>query len=465
MEPVAQHSRIRPWLLALLCLCAACSEAKATHSITGLSAGSATVFDTTRDAFSLPIPNLSVAHRSSFFVGNSFFNQNWVEAPASVTTRDGLGPLFNARSCSGCHFKDGRGRPPDEGKPLDSMLVRVSIPGQSPLGAPWPDPVYGDQIQGDALPGLAAEAQVVIEYEEHEGRYSDGERYRLRAPRYRLAQLGYGPHHATLLMSARVAPALIGLGLLEAVPEGLLAARTDPDDRDGDGISGRENGVWNVSLGRKVMGRFGWKAEQPSVEQQSAGAFAGDMGLTSRLFPQENHSSAQGASFRRESGGSPEVSDAILRDVVIYARTLAVPAQRLLNENVRFEGPRLFERLGCERCHSSKLVTGSVSDLPELSAQEIHPYSDLLLHDMGPGLSDGRASYDAEGSEWRTAPLWGLGLYRKVNGHTLLLHDGRARGVAEAVLWHRGEADAARRAFVALSAHERKVLVQFVEGL
>jgi len=448
----------------LLAVFSGCSLAKASKE-QPLSAGAATVFDATRDAFSLPIPVLTDAHRSKFFVGNSFFNQNWIEAPASVPSRDGLGPLFNARSCSGCHFKDGRGRPPEANKPLDSMLLRVSQPGAGPHGAPLGHPVYGDQLQTQALPGMAAEAEVVIEYAENGGQYADGSRYSLRTPSYRLEHPAYGETGDSLLISPRVAPALIGLGLLEAVPETVLLDLADPEDRDRNGISGRVNRVWDVARQAEVIGRFGWKAEQPSVEQQSAGAFAGDMGLTSRLFPNDNRSPVQLAAISRPSGGSPEVSDEVLAAVVLYARTLAVPAARRLDEKVRLEGNLLFEQMGCANCHAPALKTDPLSGLPELGGQEIHPYSDLLLHDMGAGLSDSRPSYLAQGSEWRTAPLWGLGLYARVNGHTLLLHDGRARNTAEAILWHGGEAASAQRAFRTANAPQREALIAFVEAL
>jgi CxxC motif-containing protein (DUF1111 family) len=429
------------------------------------SGGSATVFDTTRDAFGQPSSWLSEAHRSTFFVGNSFFNQSWLAAPASVVDRDGLGPLFNARSCSGCHFKDGRGRPPEPGAPLVSMLLRISVPGRGPDGAPLAEPTYGDQIQGSALPGLAAEANVVVTYEELPGSFADGERYSLRKPHYRLEQLGYGAASEPLLMSPRVAPALIGLGLLESVPEATLLALSDPDDKNGDGISGRQNQVPDAKSRTLVAGRFGWKSEQPSVIQQCAAALLGDMGLTSALFTDENHSARETACSDRPSGGSPEVSDAILGAIGLYARSLAVPARRDSLEPAVQHGEDLFETLGCSSCHTRTLRTAPLAELPELPAEDIHPYTDLLLHDLGPGLSDERRTFAAEGAEWRTPPLWGLGLVKQVNGHGFLLHDGRARNAGEAVLWHGGEALAARSAFTALERKDREALLAFLGSL
>ena len=429
------------------------------------SGGSATVFDATRDAFSQPSGWLSERHRRAFFVGNSFFNQAWVSAPASVAERDGLGPLFNARSCSGCHFKDGRGRPPDPGAPLVSMLLRIGVPGSSPNGAPVGDPVYGDQIQGSALPGIPAEADVLVDYEELPGAFPDGERYALRRPRYRLEHLGYGSASDGLLLSPRVAPSVIGLGLLEAVPQAELALRVDADDGDHDGISGRQNQVPDAHDGRLVAGRFGWKAEQPTVTQQSASAFVGDLGLTSALFTRENHTEREAACQGAPSGGVPEVTAQVLEAIGVYARSLAVPARRNVDEPSVARGEEQFERLGCAKCHAPTLRTESLADLTELPAERIHPYTDLLLHDLGAELSDERPTYAAAGREWRTPPLWGLGLVQHVNGHSFLLHDGRARNALEAILWHAGEALAARNAFVTLARSERQELLAFLDSL
>ena len=430
-----------------------------------LSAGAATVFDSTHDAFSLPSPNLTAEHRTSFFVGNSFFNQNWVIAPASVETRDGLGPLFNARSCSGCHFKDGRSRPPDPGAPFSTALLRVSIPGRGAHGEPVPDPVYGDQIQGSAVPGVPHEADVVAEYEIVRGKFTDGEEYTLRRPRYRLEHLGFGPTAPNLLMSPRVAPAMSGVGLLDAVSERDVRAHADPNDSDKDGISGRANVVWDATANRRALGRFGWKAEQPTVRQQAAGAFLGDMGITTSLFPGENHTTKEPPCEQQPNGGTPEASDQVLDSVARYARTLGVPARRNPFDPIVQRGEAAFEKARCGSCHTPSLTTGAVPDLPEIANQPIHPYTDLLLHDMGEGLADGRPTFEADGTEWRTPPLWGIGLVQTVNGHTLFLHDGRARNFAEAILWHDGEAHSAQAAFVAMNRAEREALVAFLGSL
>lgn len=430
-----------------------------------LSGGATTVFEDTRAAYGLPAANLRPEHRADFFVGNSFFNENWVAAPASVAMRDGLGPLFNARSCSACHFKDGRSRPPEPGDPMTTMLLRISVPGAGPHGGPRPHRVYGDQIQGRAIPQVAPEADVVVTYDEVPGRFVDGTAFTLRRPRYRIRGARYGALPPGLLASPRVASAMIGLGLLEAVPESALRALADPDDRDGDGVSGRLNLVWDVRARRVAPGRFGWKAEQPSVLQQSAAAFVGDIGVTSSLFPDENHTRAQRECARQPNGGRPEIADELLRKVALYARTLGVPARRDVADPRVRQGEALFHRARCDACHRDRLETGEALELPELAHQVIHPYTDVLLHDMGDGLADGRPAFAASGREWRTPPLWGLGLLEKVNGHSMLLHDGRARGPAEAILWHDGEAAAARRAFAAMPAGDRDALLAFLRSL
>jgi CxxC motif-containing protein (DUF1111 family) len=257
---------------------------------------------------------------------------------------------------------------------------------------------------------------------------------------------------------------MIGLGLLEAVPERRVREREDPTDANHDGVSGRANFVWDVRRAAMALGRFGWKAEQPTVEQQAASAFSADLGVTSSLFPEQNCTLAQERCREQPSGGSPEVSDALLQEVVLYARMLGVPARRP-GAALERDGEALFARARCDACHVSTLETGDFAPVPELSEQEIHPYTDLLLHDLGEGLADHRPTFDADGREWRTAPLWGIGLVRTVNDHTRFLHDGRARDVSEAILWHDGEARAARAAFVSMSATERRALLAFVGSL
>lgn len=457
-------SRLAAALVTALGVGAAVPATSTFH--TRLSAGTMTVDDASGDAFGQPSPFLDAAGLRTFFVGNSLFNQTWVGAPASVSERDGLGPLFNARSCSGCHLKDGRGAPPRAGSSAPGLLIRVSTSSSSgPGGAPVGDPTYGDQIQGLALPGIRPEADVVIDYHEIGGAFDDGDAYSLRRPRYRFEHLGYGSLTPGARLSPRVAPALIGLGLLEAVPEADVLRASDPDDADGDGISGRPNRVPVAGRSGLALGRFGWKAEQPTVKHQVAGALSGDLGLTTSLFPRESRAERQAELVLVPSGGAPEVGDRALDALALYSRSLGVPARRYLDLPEVSRGEALFEELGCSGCHTPTWRTAPTAELPDLPRDTIHPYTDLLLHDLGEGLADDRPTYVANGREWRTAPLWGIGLLRVVSGHVLLLHDGRARGFVEAVLWHGGEAEAARRAFTRLPRDERRALVAFLESL
>ncbi len=424
-----------------------------------------------RGAFSFPATNLSLTRRAKFFAGNSFFQNAWVTAPASTAARDGLGPIFNTMSCQSCHIKDGRGRPPRPGEDMVSMLVRISSrTGPDGLGEHArrgivPHAVYGDQIQNHAVAGVKAEATVRLEWIEEDGRYADGTKYELRRPAISFDAPAYGPIDDETLRSARVAPALIGIGLLDTIPEATLRAPADPEDADEDGISGRLNEVWDVEAQAWAPGRFGWKAEQPSVRQQVAAAFNGDIGITSSVFPVDALSDAQRELVQVPDGGRPEVSPEILERVTFYCKTLAVPGRRSHDDPFILEGAELFRRAGCHTCHVPSLVTGDDPDFPELSGQTIQPYTDLLLHNMGPGLADDRPVFGASGSEWRTPPLWSIGLVYLVNQHTNYLHDGRARSLEEAILWHGGEAEAAKETFRNFPSLERRKLVAFLKSL
>lgn len=418
------------------------------------------------NAFLPQVDNITFENQILFGTGNAFFNQAWTAAPSSTEARDGLGPLFNARSCSTCHFKDGRGRPPiDDETELGSMLLRIGVPGAQPGAAPSPEPTYGDQLQPYGIDGVPGEGAPRVTYTTISGQYADGEAYELLAPTYTIEAPSHGPFAAELLISPRVAPAMIGLGLLQAIPETRLQELADSGDDNGDGISGRMNRVWDVESADYAVGRFGWKAEQPSVRQQAAGAFVGDMGITSALFPAEDCTAVELECQGAERGGSPEIEERLLEPVVRYSELVAVPARLTYDEPDVLRGKARFRELGCQSCHVPSHQTRTDAEPAEVADQRIWPYTDLLLHDMGEGLSDGRASFAAEGQEWRTPPLWGLGHYEVVNGHDRLLHDGRARGVAEAILWHGGEASDAQRAFVALPAADRIDLIAFVESL
>jgi CxxC motif-containing protein (DUF1111 family) len=294
----------------------------------------------------------------------------------------------------------------------------------------------------------------------------------LRRPTYSITNLANGPLHPKVMMSPRIAPPMIGLGLVEAIPEADLRANADPDDADKDGVSGRTNEVWSLSEKKVMLGRFGWKAGEPTIIDQSAAAAAGDIGLSNPLmpFPSGDCTAAQTFCLNApngdsERGGGFELSGELLDLVTFYAKNLAVPARRGPGDATVLKGKALFYNLGCAACHKPSFTTGAAKDQPHLSGQLIWPYSDFLLHDMGEGLADGRPEGEADGNEWRTAPLWGVGLTEVVNGHTFLLHDGRARNAEEAILWHGGEAQKARDGYTKLSEEDREALLKFVNSL
>ncbi|MDD2869992.1 di-heme oxidoredictase family protein [Neomegalonema sp.] len=436
------------------------------------------------DAFSLSSANMPFAREMDFKLGNALFRKTWVAAPSSTRASDGLGPLYNARGCQDCHLKDGRGHPPES--PEDSavsMFLRLSIPGgPTPMEiqewlATSPDPTYGHQLQDFAASGLAAEGRMEISYEEIPVTLADGTVVSLRKPTYALGDPGYGPPHAELQLSPRVAPQMIGLGLLEAIPAADILALADPEDADGDGISGRASIVPSLEFGgefgKPMLGRFGHKAGIATVREQSASAFSGDMGLSTPLFPDPwgECTEAQSACRAAPHGQEPEVREGLEVDgpsldlVTFYARNLAVPQRRKVEDPQVLRGKEIFYGLNCTGCHNPKFVTHRLKDQPEQSFQLIWPHTDLLLHDMGEGLADDRPEGRASGREWRTAPLWGIGLTQQVSGHSYFLHDGRARNLLEAILWHGGEAQTQRDAVVALPTPDREALIAFLESL
>ena len=446
-----------------------------------LSGGSATNrrrFD--RDAFSQPSANISFEARAQFAIGNGLFRRPWVSSPSSTRSADGLGPLYNARSCQRCHLKDGRGHPPvDADDSAVSMLIRLSVPSRSKeerallasgRAAVIPEPTYGTQLQDVAVPGLAAEGKIRITRTEREVAFEDGTKVVLEEPRYAIVDSRYGSLDPQVMMSPRVAPPMIGLGLLEAIAAPDILAGADPDDADGDGISGRARWVWSPEHGRMVLGRFGWKAGTASIVDQSAAAMSGDIGVSSPLAPapwgecterqQACRTGPHGA-----DAGEFEAPASVMDAIVFYSRNLAVPARREENNQTVLGGKALFYRIGCTGCHTPKHATRRDWPIEELAGQLIWPYTDLLVHDMGDGLADGRPEGGASGREWRTAPLWGIGLTEVVNGHTRFLHDGRARNLEEAILWHGGEAEAARAEFQSLAKSERDALLVFLNSL
>lgn len=430
-----------------------------------LSGGEASIYDASPLAFSRPIPGLDNEDELLFEVGDSFFNQNWVVAPASTTARDGLGPMFNSRSCSGCHFKDGRGRPPEYmGELQHGLLIRLSVAGTGLHGEPVPHSAYGGQLQDQAISNVIPEGSFAINYTEVPGQFSDGTSYSLRRPDYQLDFTGYGGASG-VMFSPRVANQMIGLGLLEALSESTILERSDEMDSDGDGISGRPNYVWDKVSQSIALGRFGWKANEPSLLQQSAGAFLGDMGITSFVNPVENCTSPQLDCQNAPNGGSPEIEQDDMLKMELYVSSLAVPTRRNHDAENVLRGKELFFNIGCESCHRSKMVTGNHPKVSALSGQTIFPYTDMLLHDMGDDLADNRPDFNATGNEWRTPPLWGIGLFQTVNNHTYYLHDGRARNLTEAILWHGGEAESAKNKFKELTVQQRADMIDFLNSL
>jgi CxxC motif-containing protein (DUF1111 family) len=391
-----------------------------------------------------------------------------VIAPATTTSRDGVGPLFNTNACQNCHIKDGRGHPPaPDAVNAVSMLVRLSIAG-IPAGKMQglvPEPTYGGQLQDMAIPGVAPEGRVRVTYTPLPVSFADGSVVELQQPNLQITDLGYGPMHPDALLSARVAPPMIGLGLLEAIAEQDLLANEDPEDANADGIRGRANRVWSHEAQALAVGRFGWKAGQPSMRQQNADAFFNDMGLSTPLLSGTACTVQQADCLAAAHGGEPEVNEKIEAQVLFYSRNLAVPARRSPDSPEVLKGKQLFNQANCQGCHTARFVTAKEAAEPELAEQVIFPYTDLLLHDMGEGLADQRPEFQASGQDWRTPPLWGIGLTEAVSGHTRFLHDGRARNLMEAVLWHSGEAEASKQQVLKFSQPEREALLAFLNSL
>ncbi len=437
-----------------------------------------------KNAFTHPAANMPFKQKLDFKLGNSIFKKLWVAAPSSTTASDGLGPLYNARSCMQCHTRDGRGHAPSGNWPEDnavSMFLRLSIPAQTEqdhqalasgrIGT-IPEPTYGRQLQDFAVTGLSAEGRMQVTYQEQPVTLGDGTVISLRKPTYGVIDLGYGPLHPDTMLSPRIAPAMIGLGLLEAIPETEIMALHDPEDINQDGISGRANRVWDQAKQQTALGRFGWKAGHPSLNQQNNSAFNGDIGISTPYAQNPNGecTEKQIACLAMANGNSPhheglEASSKMNKVLLFYSRHIAVPARRNPAKPEVKAGQKLFHSSGCANCHRPSYTTAETPTLPALSQQQIWPYTDLLLHDMGLGLADNRPEFSASGLEWRTPPLWGIGLTKLVSGQESYLHDGRARSLEEAILWHGGEATAAQARFKSLSATDRDSLIKFLESL
>ncbi len=413
--------------------------------------------------FGAPRADLRGAERERIELGRALFDTRALAKSEPGAALVGLGPVYNMEGCGGCHIRDGRGRPPlVQGEALRQMVVRLSV--RMPDGAVMAHPVYGTQLNDQAIEGVPAEGQAFVEYSAVTGRYGDGTPYELARPHYGFFELAFGRLGDEVLISARVPPHVVGLGLIEAVSDGVILALADEDDADGDGISGRPNRVTDVATGRLRLGRFGWKASQPTLRQQSAEAARTDMGLTSTLYAHEDCAPMQRACAASSGQGRPELGDAALDALEAYLKGLGAPLSRGSAGAGVATGQGLFADYGCARCHVPSLKLERAA-LPGAVPAAIAVYSDLLLHDMGEGLADHRPDGLANGSEWRTAPLWGLGLTEPINGHTRFLHDGRARNLEEAILWHGGEAEPAKERFRLAPADDRAALLTFLNSL
>lgn len=488
--------------------------------ISSLLGGDNTVFDESEEAFTNPLPGFTAEQLEDFEEGDELFEEEFV-------VDNGLGPVLNNVSCESCHIEDGRGRPPAfTGETETGFLIRLALDERNPDGSTFPDPIYGGQFQDVGIDTVPAEGTIQITYTEITGFFADGSPYTLYAPQYDLINLNYGDLDPHVTMSPRLANQMIGLGLLEAIPEATLLALADPNDSNQDGISGRPNYVWDAVNNGLSIGRFGWKANQPNLLQQTLGAYNGDMGITSFLNPdqpctiyqalcfnftfdtateiaantddcdgnrrdcrdnrnerprcRENRRNCRDGRRGNRRGDNPPPPETDVGDssanaleisledaelVTFYSSSLAVPAQRNPTDAQVIQGQSLFSQANCVGCHITELQTGTHPTIPQLSNQTIHPYTDLLLHDMGAGLADNQTNFLATGQEWRTAPLWGIGLLEEVNGYAFYMHDGRARTLEEAILWHGGEAQSSRDAYINMGATEREALIAFLQSL
>ncbi len=423
-----------------------------------LSGGAATVFDETSGAFGHQVDLSSGDDIRSHNLGDAAVGQSFVTAPAPINS--GLGPIFSNVSCVSCHHNDGKGSP-TAGLAKSSMLVRLSMIGTDSHGAPLPVPGFGNQLQDLGVFGIQPEAKVNIEYTYQDITLPGGTVIQLRTPTYTLLN-PYTPMPSGYMMSARMAPPFFGLGLLQNISEQTILSFADENDANGDGISGRPNYVWDPVLQKTVLGRFGLKANTATILTQVAAAYNQDMGVTNSVFPLESSTGQPQYDGRNDD---PELPDSLLFGAAFYIKTLAVPARRLVTDPTALAGEKLFKQINCSGCHIPTLQTGIDVTLAAVSNQRIHPYTDLLLHDMGPGLADGRPDFLATGSEWKTPALWGVGLFPKTNGVPFYLHDGRARTIEEAILWHGGEAEPIKQRFMQLTSTERNQLVKFIQSL
>ena len=422
-----------------------------------LSGGAATVFLSNSQAFGAEVPGLTGYDALMHELGDALFEQTFVSAPAPQF--GGLGPLYNNVSCISCHHNDGKGTP-TMGLITSSLLTKISVPGIDAHGGALAIPGFGTQYQDKATVSKQPEGKISISYTEEPFTFADGEKATLRRPLY-TPNNTYQPLPSGIMLSVRLAPPIFGLGLLELIPETTMLSYADEQDANGDGISGKANYVYNPHSGKREIGRFGLKANNPNLLVQVAGAFHQDIGITNYVFPEENSF----GQLQYDPTNGTDIADSTLDAVVFYIRSLAVPARRNVTDPAALRGEQLFNQLNCSGCHIPTTYTGTDVRIAAISNQRIHAYTDLLLHDMGTDLADGRPDFLADGNEWRTPPLWGIGLFAKTNGTPFYLHDGRARTLTEAILWHGGEALKSKTAFTKLTKDDRDAVIKFLSSL
>ncbi|MGJ8529686.1 di-heme oxidoredictase family protein [Maritalea sp.] len=405
-------------------------------------------------AFSLANKDLNSADLAKFNYGQGLFHHQWQTRSHADGTQSGLGPLFSANACAACHVRDGRGKVPEPGHYSTSYVIAAGRP--STFHGTTSDPIYGDQIQQQSA-GAPHEGEVVVRFEETTEQLADGTTVNLRAPIFTLSNPQYGPLGKHTKLSGRLPQQLVGLGFLENTPVDELAENADPDDLNSDGISGRLN-----YLADGTVGRFGWKATAPTILDQTANAASTDMGISTPLFPAyagdctSEQIKCLDASLKQPANKKTELDINEARMLAHYSANLHVPVQRNVQEPDVIAGEDLFAALNCSGCHVPNIAGAQTST---------KAFTDLLLHDMGEGLADLRFGDQILGREWRTPPLWGLGYTKEVNGNQNYLHDGRARNLIEAIMWHDGEANKSRELFRSLSTNERQQLLSFLNSL
>lgn len=430
--------------------------------------------------YSTPFSDIELEEKFDFKIGENVFQKFWVPSPSSTTASDGLGPLFNTRSCNSCHINNGRGHAPEEGVnggSIPSFLIRFGKTYEHQDAIAdfiYPnigDKHYGAQLQGHSVQGINPEGDFYLTYETHIETLADGSTVELRKPILHWRTLHYGPLEESTGFTPLVTPALVGMGLLDNIPTESIIANADPDDNDKDGISGRVSWIL-TNTNKKVLGRFGYKASTPSASAQNQLAFNTDMGLSTpkNPAPSGDCTPLQIECIKSPNGNSShldnlEVDKQQARLVDLFVSLSAPPAIRNLREPDFLAGKKVFDNAGCASCHIPKMQTSKHSAFSALNDRTFYPFTDMLLHDMGPDLASGFPVFSATPNEWRTAPLWGIGLSEKVSGRVGFLHDGRARNIEEAILWHGGEAKKSQQFYKQLDKEYRKKLIYFLESL